>query len=131
MPFRPFFLAAALYAIPPVALWLPAALGRGAAAGLGFRHAEALLFGMIPVAMAGFMLTALPRWTGRALVPRHAGTLLLALWLAGRLGVLPAAMPLALAAIVGGNIAAARNARNAAPALLVALFAAGGCLAGC
>ena len=128
MPFRPFFLAAALYAIPPVALWLPAALGRGAAAPLAFRHAEALLFGMIPAAMAGFMLTALPRWTGRAVMPRRAGALLLALWLAGRLGVLPEAMPLVLAAIVAGNIIAAGNARNAAPALLVALFAAGGCL---
>ena len=134
MPFRPFFLAAALYAGLPVALWLPAALGlptalgHGAAAGLAARHAEMLLFGMIPAAMAGFMLTALPRWTGRAVWPRHAGALLLALWLAGRLGVLPALMPLALAAIVAGNILAARDARNAGPALLVALFAAGGVL---
>ena len=128
MPFRPFFLAAAVYAIPPVALWLPAALGYGAAAELALQHAEALLFGMIPAAMAGFVVTALPRWTGRAVVPRHAGALLVVLWLAGRLGVLPAVMPLALAVIVVGNIAAARDARNAAPALLVALFATGGCL---
>lgn len=128
LAFRPFFLAAALYAVAPVASWLRDALGRGAPEGLAPWHAEALLFGMIAAGMAGFMLTAMPRWTGRAVVPRHAGTLLLALWLAGRIGVLPEAMPVALAAIVAGNIAAARDRRNAPVALLVALFAAGGCL---
>ncbi len=125
MAFRPFFLLAALYAPLPVALWLPVALGGMAGAGLARHHAEMLLFGMIPAAMAGFMLTALPRWTGGAVKPRRAAMLLLVLWLAGRLGVLPALMPVALAAIVAGNIVAARDVRNAGAALSVTLFAAG------
>lgn len=131
MRFRPFFLAAALYAIPPVAVWLPATLNHSAVAStkLPLWHARELLFGMIPAAMAGFMLTAVPRWTGRPLAPRRAGTLLLPLWLAGRMGVLAAAFPLALAAIVAGNIAAAGDRRNAGPALLVVLFALAACLA--
>lgn len=139
LPFRRFFLAAALYASVPVAVWLPASLGGRigpiGATPLPLWHAQELLFGMMPAAMAGFLLTAVPRWTGRALAAPRAVALLLPLWLAGRIGAFAApaagaaltvAFLLLLAAIVAGSIAAARDQADAGPAVLVVLFALAG-----
>jgi uncharacterized protein involved in response to NO len=57
-------------------------------------HIHAMLFGFVPAAIAGFMLTAIPNWSGRP--PIHGAPLagLAALWLMGRFaclvsGVLP------------------------------------------
>ena len=62
-------------------------------------HIHAMLFGFVPAAIAGFMLTAIPNWTGRP--PIHGAPLarLVALWLLGRIACLISAfMPLWLAA---------------------------------
>lgn len=89
---RPFFLAAALYAPMAVAAWVhllhtgdwPAGLGDAVA-----WHAHEMLFGFTAAAIAGFMLTAVPNWTGAPAFagPRLAG--LAALWLAARLALNP------------------------------------------
>jgi uncharacterized protein involved in response to NO len=126
--FRPFFLGAGLWAIVAMALWL--AELRGVAvlpAGLpgAAWHAHALLFGYLPAALAGFLLTAVPNWTGRMPLQGAPLLALVTLWLAGRAAVLlldgPAlpvaaaidvAFPLVLTAVIGREIGAGRNWRN-------------------
>ena len=84
-----------------------------------------MLFGYVPAALAGFLFTAIPNWTGR--LPKQGWPLaaLLALWLAGRLAVAgagglpaPAVMAidagflLALCVVIAVEIVAGRNWRN-------------------
>ena len=108
-------------------------------------HAHEMLFGYLAAAIAGFLLTAIPNWTGRLPLSGRPLLGLVLAWLAGRLamatsawiGVLPAAaldllFPLALSAVVLREIIAGRNWRNlpvglAGPLLLIAggLFHAG------
>ena len=124
--FRPFFLGAGLVAALAVPAWMLVLTGRIEAPG-GLDplqwHVHELLFGYLPAVMAGFILTAVPNWTGRLPV---AGWPLLALflvWLAGRIAMaLPLALPVAstvdvlflpaLAGIVLREIIAGRNHRN-------------------
>lgn len=126
--FRPFFLAAGLWALAMVALWLPVYLGEvelPTRFGPVAWHAHEMLFGYALAAVAGFLLTAVPNWTGRLPVAgaRLAG--LAALWLAGRVAItcsawLPAwlvavadlALPVALLTVALREIVAGRNWRN-------------------
>ena len=86
--FRPFFLLGALYAVVAVLLWLGLLAGLLDAPGGQdplFWHRHEMLFGFASAIIAGFVLTAVPNWTGRLPV---AGPLLAALallWLAVRL----------------------------------------------
>lgn len=127
--FRPFFLAAGLFAVAAMVLWIGAlTLGweiGGKTYGPLNWHAHEMQFGYASAALAGFLLTAIPNWTGR--LPVSGGPLmaLVLLWLAGRIamcspdqfGLYPAAvidatfMP-ALAAIAGREIVAGRNWKN-------------------
>ena len=75
--FRPFFLAAGLFAALVVLAWLPMVL-----AGLELPiaitprdwHVHEMLYGYATAAIAGFLFTAIPNWTGR---PPVSGSLLL------------------------------------------------------
>lgn len=86
--FRPFFLAAGLWALIALPLWLMALRGwlpaqsyyQGAA-----WHAHAMLFGYATAVIAGFLLTASRNWTGMATASGTELGALVALWLAGRL----------------------------------------------
>lgn len=88
--FRPFFLAAGVWALLAVPLWLAVLWGwlpaqpyyQGTA-----WHAHSLLFGYGMAVIAGFLLTATRNWTGMATPTGASLAGLLALWLAGR--VLP------------------------------------------
>ena len=120
--FRPFFLCAALWAVVALALWL-AMLTTGLALPTRFAplewHIHEMLFGFVLATMAGFLLTAIPEWTGR---PPVTGTLLGALcglWLLARVDTLFSALvplwlaiaadiafPAALAAVVAREIIA-------------------------
>lgn len=51
-------------------------------------HAHALLFGYLPAVMGGFLLTAIPNWTGRPSVNGGILLTLVMLWLLGRIVVL-------------------------------------------
>ena len=74
--FRQFFLAAALFAGLAVPVW---AMILNGAAEPSFRltprdwHVHELLFGYVPAIVAGFLLTAIPNWTGR--LPLQGGPL--------------------------------------------------------
>ncbi len=102
--FRPFFLLTGIYGALAVVAWV-GYMFAGWPVPLGFApshwHSHELLFGLVPAAIAGFLLTAMSNWTG-ARPLQGAGLLaLVLLWVAGRLamwsyGVLP---PLLIAAI--------------------------------
>lgn len=101
--FRSNFLLAGLAALLLVPIWA-VSFAAGTSLGTGWPptlwHAHEMLFGFIAVAIAGFMLTAVPSWTGQK---GFAGTPLVALaaiWLSARLliassGLWPAWIPAA------------------------------------
>jgi len=125
--FRPFFLAAALWAALGILLWLPQFFGdielHSHLSPLEW-HIHEMLFGYVAAAVAGFLLTAIPNWTGRLPVNGVPLAGLAALWLAGRIallasaghGVAAAAIDVSflvvLAAVAAREIIAGRNWRN-------------------
>lgn len=126
--FRPFFLFGALHAALMLALWVPWYLGLialpSAFAPVAW-HSHELLFGYVPAIVAGFLLTAVPNWTGRLPVVGWPLAGLIALWLLGRIAVaaslgvppvlvalLTLAFPLTLGFVIGREIVAGRNWRN-------------------
>ncbi len=86
--FRPFFLATALSGAACIAIWglfLGAGLPLPAVAGGPFvLHAHEMIFGFGLAAVAGFVLTAIPEFTGSASVAPRPVRLLAGLWLLGR-----------------------------------------------
>ncbi len=137
--FRPFFLGAGLWAAAAMALWI-AMLTTGLKLPSRFDpltwHIHEMLFGFVPAAVAGFLLTAIPNWTGRRPVTGAALATLAGLWALGRLVSLvsawmPAwvaitadlAFPLALAAVVAREIIASGNRRNLPIIVPVAVLA--------
>src|SRR5688572_21079299 len=89
--FRPFFLVGALWAVIALALWLFALLG-GLELPSAFDplawHRHEMLFGFVGAMVAGFLLTAIPNWTGRLPIAGWPLAALVGLWFAGRLAVL-------------------------------------------
>ncbi|MBW8322220.1 MAG: NnrS family protein [Rhizobium sp.] len=89
--FRPFFLGAAVLAIVAMALWIVAltsGLPVGGSYGAAHWHAHEMLFGFAPAVVAGFLLTAVPNWTGRLPVSGRPLMALFSLWVAGRIVLL-------------------------------------------
>ena len=82
-PFRLFFLIAATDAMLGAVVWLPLAFVTETPSGAGAWHRNALLFGTTLAILAGFLLTALPRWTKQPAVSRSTIHLLAATWMAG------------------------------------------------
>lgn len=89
--FRPFFLASALWAIASIDLWaaslrfgIPVATEYGTL----FWHAHEMIFGFAPAILAGFLLTAIPNWTGRLPIAGRPLAILFAVWCAGRIAML-------------------------------------------
>lgn len=92
--FRPFFLFGALWAAVAMALWLPMLSGT-IALPIAYDpvqwHVHELIFGYVPAIIAGFLLTAVPNWTGRLPVVGTRLLFLFLVWLAGRAAVLTSA----------------------------------------
>ncbi len=92
--FRPFFLAAALWAALVVPVWLAWLTGQFA---LPTRmapivwHVHELVFGFGIATVTGFLLTAIPNWTGRLPLNGLPLALLTALWIIGRIAIVFAA----------------------------------------
>ncbi len=100
--FRPFFLAAGIYAVLLMGLWLVVLQGSLSLGALSppVWHGHEMLFGFAVAVIAGFLLTAAQNWTG---IPMPSGRPLAALfllWLAGRLGFLIPGLPAGLVALV-------------------------------
>jgi len=126
--FRPFFFGASVWAALAMALWVPMLSGHlnlPTAFDPVSWHAHEFMFGYLGAVIAGFLLTAVPNWTGRRPITGWRLGVLATLWLAGRCavavsGYLPAgataildlAFPVALAAAVGREIVAGKNWRN-------------------
>jgi uncharacterized protein involved in response to NO len=126
--FRPFFLLGAIFAGIAIMLWLPMFHGdialRTAFAPHAW-HVHEMLYGYLPAAMTGFLLTAIPNWTGRLPIQGTPLLTLVVSWIAGRLAVaLSADIGWAAAALIDVSfltlvaaaavreIAAGRNWRN-------------------
>ena len=126
--FRPFFLGAGLFAVVAMASWigaLAAGLEVGGSYGALNWHAHEMLFGYTSAALAGYMLTAIPNWTGRLPVSGSQLLGLVLLWLLGRILMIwpgPLGAPGAalvdsfflptLAVVAGIEILAGRNWKN-------------------
>lgn len=138
--FRVFFLLAGLQGALAMVLWTlwlsaPAGGALGAAADPVGWHAHEMLFGYTAAAAAGFLLTAVPNWTGSAAAKSRTIVLLAALWVAGRIGMwlaglipawLTALLDLAFLPALIGVLATAllpvRNRRNHVFLLLLAVW---------
>lgn len=126
--FRPFFLGAALWAAGAMTVWILMLSGQVM---LPTRfdpvtwHAHEFLFGYLGAVVAGFLLTAVPNWTGRLPVVGWPLGLLVLLWLAGRIAIAVSAyLPvwfvaladlslfLALAGFLTREIVSGKNWRN-------------------
>ncbi|WP_395714060.1 NnrS family protein [Reyranella sp.] len=88
--FRPFFLLGSTYAGLEVLAWLPMYYGElslGTAFAPRDWHAHEMLFGYVAAVIAGFLLTAIPNWTGRLPLQGLPLVVLVATWLSGRVAV--------------------------------------------
>ena len=102
--FRPFFLGGALWAVVALCIWI-AALAGAMAVPSAFDalawHRHEMLFGFVGAVITGFLLTAIPNWTGRLPIAGTPLAGLFALWLAARLAVLfSASLGAAVAALL-------------------------------
>ena len=89
--FRPFFFGAAVWAVLSMALWVGSLAGLWQLApGYGALawHAHEMLFGYSSAVVAGFLLTAVPNWTGGLPVAGRRLALLFAFWCLGRVAFL-------------------------------------------
>lgn len=88
--FRPFFLLGGAYALIMIPWWVYRFAHANAAFGglpAMYWHAHEMIYGFVMAAIAGFLLTAVPSWTGER---GFAGKPLIAavlLWMAGRLAM--------------------------------------------
>lgn len=88
--FRPFFLGAGVAALILVPLWvirLQGVLELPTAFGPVQWHAHELIFGFGVATISGFLLTAIPNWTGRMPLQGWPLAGLFGLWLVGRIAV--------------------------------------------
>ena len=88
--FRPFFLFGAVYAGLGVFAWLPMFNGElellTAFSPVDW-HVHEMLYGYLPAVVTGFLLTAIPNWTGRLPIQGMPLLALVSTWLAGRICV--------------------------------------------
>ena len=126
--FRPFFLLGAVYAGLSILFWLPVYAGHietfSVFAPVDW-HIHEMLFGYLAAIITGFLLTAIPNWTGRLPLMGRPLLGLVLIWIAGRFAVffsssigwhVAAAIDVAFLAAVAGaaarEIIVGRNWRN-------------------
>jgi uncharacterized protein involved in response to NO len=142
--FRPFFLLAASWSALAMPIWLLVFGGRVDLPTVlqpQVWHAHEMIYGYGCAVVAGFLLTAIPNWTGRMPLQGLPLAGLTLLWLAGRVAVacssatgpLAAAIvdlsfPLVFMAVVAREILAGRNWRNAPMLAALGLLLAGNAL---
>ena len=142
--FRPFFFGAAIWAAFSMALWVPMLSGHlqlPTAFDPVSWHAHEFLFGYLGAVIAGFVLTAVPNWTGRLPIVGWPLGALATLWVTGRLVIAGSALlqpltvaaidlafPLILAMVIGREIVAGKNWRNLIVLGMLGGFALGNAL---
>lgn len=138
--FRPFFLMAAFYAGAAILVWLPMFYGELSTASLFAPrdwHVHEMLYGYVAAVITGFLLTAIPNWTGRLPIQGAPLLVLIGVWLAGRVAVglstsigwMPAAaidcaFLVLVTAAAAREIAAGRNWRNLKVVAIVGVITA-------
>ena len=88
--FRPFFFFGSVYAGAIILVWLPVFSGElqpSTAFAPRDWHVHEMLFGYIAAVVAGFLLTAVPNWTGRLPLQGRPLAILFSVWVAGRIAV--------------------------------------------
>lgn len=137
--FRPFFFAGSI-----VAASLPALMALSLAGKLPFDlpygsvayHGHEMIFGFLAAIIAGFILTAVPNWTGQLPITGRRLIVLFLIWLAGRVAFIASdlitpimaalfdvAFFIILASVISREIIAGKNWRNMPITLIIALFA--------
>lgn len=126
--FRPFFLFGSLYAGLSILAWLPMFYGE-LALSTAFAprdwHIHEMLYGYLSAVITGFLLTAVPNWTGRMPLQGRPLLVLVLFWFAGRIAVTTSAwigwevaalidnaFLLLVAAAMGREIIKGKNWRN-------------------
>jgi uncharacterized protein involved in response to NO len=139
--FRPFFLGGAVWSVACIVLWVPQFMGH-LALHTAYEpldwHIHEMLYGYVAAVIGGFLLTAVPNWTGRLPICGAPLLALATLWLLGRLAVLASAqigLPLAaaidvafllaLAFVAAREIVAGQNWRNLRVLVLIGIFIVG------
>jgi uncharacterized protein involved in response to NO len=137
--FRPFFLFAAVYAGAAIPLWLAMFAGN-VSLPTAFAprdwHVHEMLFGYVSAVVAGFLLTAIPNWTGRLPIQGTPLAVLFGSWVAGRAATsfsdvigwrfalaIDAAFLVLLAAAAAREIVAGRKWNNLKVVAIVSLLA--------
>lgn len=139
--FRPFFLLGALWGGLEVLVWLPVLYGDMTIPTVFSArdwHVHELLYGYLSAVIAGFLLTAIPNWTGRLPLQGLPLACLVLTWLAGRyvitfsdkigwLGtmVIDVAFLALMTGAVVREIVAGKNWRNLKIAALLGLLGVG------
>lgn len=142
--FRPFFLLAAVWSAIAVPVWLCVYAGEvvlPSALAPTLWHVHEMIFGFAFATIAGFLLTAIPNWTGRLPLKGVPLAMLAGLWLAGRFAVLfsgaigplaaaivDLAFPAAFIAVIARELIAGRNWRNLPMLVALALLMCGSAL---
>lgn len=139
--FRPFFLGSAIWAAVAIPLWL--AVYRDGVTLPSLLpplvwHIHEMIFGFAAATVAGFLLAAIPNWTGRMPLEGWPLAILVLLWAIGRVAVLLSAdigaaaaaladlsFPAAFLGVVGREILAGRNWRNLPMLAALSLLLAG------
>lgn len=141
--FRPFFFGGAAWGLIALTFWILALAGAVSLPTMFDPlawHRHEMLFGFVGAVIAGFLLTAIPNWTGRLPIAGPPLAALAGLWLAARLAVLFSAkvgmfeaavldtgFNLVLAFVGAREVLAAKN-RNLPIVGVVLLFAAANAL---
>ncbi|MGD0635605.1 MAG: NnrS family protein [Beijerinckiaceae bacterium] len=137
--FRPLFLAAALWAVIAIAIWdlcFSGEISVPTAFSPVDWHIHEMIYGYGSAVVAGFLLTAIPNWTGRLPVAGRPLALICMLWALGRCAVYTSAIIgpataaagdalflIVFAGIVGREVIAARSVRNLKVIILVLVLA--------
>lgn len=136
--FRPFFLLAALWASFAMLIWILMLAG---VVNLPTRfdpvswHSHEFLFGYLMAVIAGFLLTAVPNWTGRLPVTGWRLGGLVLVWLAGRIVIafssfmseafvviVDLSFPVIFGCVILREILAGKNWRNLIVLAMLAVF---------
>lgn len=139
--FRPFFLLGSLYAGLAILAWLPMFYGElQLSTALSPRdwHIHEMLYGYLSAVITGFLLTAVPNWTGNLPLQGKPLLVLVLTWIAGRISVTTSAwigweaaalIDNAFLLLVGGAMAReiikGRNWRNLKVLIAVGVLVAG------